>query len=89
MRKHAQILNSIFYRISNFELQVHKADAVAVIVGSQWYYLKSDSDSGNKTWQGIAFTGRDPEATAEVYARYSANKTDFFPLLQYKLVEED
>ena len=47
------------------KLQVHKADSVAVIVGSQWYYLKQ-SEPGNKLWQGIAFTGRDSTVTAEV-----------------------
>ncbi len=46
--------------------KVHKADAVAVIVGTQWFYLKQN-EPNSKLWQGIAFTGRDNTATAEVY----------------------
>lgn len=53
---------------------MHKADAVAVIVGSQWYYLKQ-SEPNTKVWQGIAFTGRDSAVTAEVKSDGSRDTT--------------
>ena len=70
-----------------FKLEVFKAEAVAVIIGRQWFYMKRD-ESG-KIWEGIASTGKDPRIRAEVYVRYSNNQKDFFPLLEYKLVKEE
>lgn len=70
-----------------FKLEVANADAVAVIVGQQWFYLKRDDEG--KTWEGAAHTGKDIRATADVYARYRDSDSDFYPLLQYTLTRND
>ena len=70
-----------------FKLEVAKAEAVAVIVGQQWFYLRRDEPS--KAWEGVAHTGKDQRITADVYARYSDNDKDFFPLLEYMLVKDE
>ncbi len=70
-----------------FKIEVQAAAAVAVIVGSQWFYLKHSEDK--KVWEGIAFTGRDPTASLDIYARYTSDLRDFYPLLEYRLTEDD
>lgn len=69
-----------------FKLEVSEADAVAVIVGNQWQYLTKVDEDG-KIWEGIVFTGKDSGKVAEVYARYKPNARDFFPLLEYNIIE--
>ena len=70
-----------------FKLEVQNADAVAVIVGQSWYYLKSAE--GSKIWEGMAHTGKDSNSTADVYVRYKESERDFFPLLEYRLVNAE
>ena len=72
-----------------FKLEVENADAVAVIVGQQWFYLRRSGDDDGKLWQGTAHTGNDARVTADVYVRYAKHERDFFPLLEYKLVSVD
>lgn len=69
-----------------FKLEVAVADAVAVIVNNQWYYLKRQEDG--KTWEGVAFTGRQADITADVYARFGSDTRDFFPMLEYRVISD-
>lgn len=75
-----------------FKIEVHNADAVAVIVKQQWNYLKRE-DNGN-IWSGTAHTGKDGKTgadlgTLDVYARLKDHERDFFPLLEYNLVPDN
>ena len=63
-----------------FKVEVGDCNAVAVIIGGQWFYL-TPSDEDAKTWEGIAYTGQDENVSVFVYAKY--NNHDFLPLLQY------
>lgn len=68
-----------------FKIEATGAEAVAVIINNQWFYLKK----AGKVWEGVAFTGKDAAAAAEIYARYGSDTRDFYPLLEYKLIKEN
>ena len=70
-----------------FKLEVPSADAVAVIVKEQWFYLKKDSSG--KLWEGVAHTGKDSTVTVDVYCKQKDNARDFYPLLEYKILQDD
>ena len=74
-------------RSIRFKLEVFKAEAVAVIVGKQWFYLRREENG--QAWEGVVATGKNAKLKAEVYACFSDNDKDFFPLLEYRLVKEE
>ena len=60
---------------------------MAVIVKQAWTYLKKED--GGKVWAGVVHTGKDTKSMLDVYARTKDSERDFYPLLEYNLVEED
>ena len=46
-------------------------------------------EKARNLWEGVAHTGKEKRHQLQVYAKFKHNKTDFFPLLEYKLVADE
>ena len=49
---------------------------------------ESAEELARNVWLGVAHTGKDTRHKLEVYARFKANDKDFFPLLEYRLIDD-
>ena len=49
---------------------------------------EAPDEVSRNVWVGVAHTGKDTRHKLEVYARFKGNRKDFFPLLEYKLIDD-